>query len=179
MMQRRLMLSAAAAGALAASGCAGPSVNDYASEKPVLDLRQYFNGVVDAWGIFTDRSGKVVKRFTVVMHCQWNGDQGVLDEDFVYSDGSKQKRIWRLQHLGNGRYSGQADDVIGVADGETRGNAFNWRYTLALPEGSQVWQVQFDDWMYLLDDKVMLNKAAMSKFGIFLGEVTLSFTRRA
>jgi hypothetical protein len=179
MMQRRLMLSAAAAGALAASGCAGPSVNDYASEKPVLDLRQYFNGVVDAWGIFTDRSGKVVKRFTVVMHCHWNGDQGVLDEDFVYSDGSKQKRIWRLQHLGNGRYSGQADDVIGVADGETRGNAFNWRYTLALPVGSQVWQVQFDDWMYLLDDKVMLNKAAMSKFGIFLGEVTLSFTRRA
>ena len=89
-MQRRLMLSAAAAGALAASGCAGPSVNDYASEKLVLDLRQYFNGVVDAWGIFTDRSGKVVKRFTVVMHCQWNGDQGVLDEDFVYSDGSKQ-----------------------------------------------------------------------------------------
>ncbi|NBX61595.1 MAG: DUF3833 domain-containing protein [Betaproteobacteria bacterium] len=178
-MQRRLMLSAAAAGALAASGCAGPSVNDYASEKPLLDLRDYFNGVVDAWGIFTDRSGKVVKRFTVVMQCQWNGEQGVLDEDFVYSDGSKQKRIWKLQHLGGGRYSGQADDVIGTAEGETRGNAFNWRYTLALPVGSQVWHVQFDDWMYLLDDKVMLNKAAMSKFGIFLGEVTLSFTRRA
>ena len=178
-MQRRLMLSAAAAAALAASGCAGPSVNDYASEKPVLDLKQYFNGVVDAWGIFTDRSGKVVKRFTVVMHCQWNGEQGVLDEDFVYSDGTKQKRIWILQHLGNGRYSGQADDVIGMADGQTRGNAFNWRYTLALPAGSQVWHVQFDDWMYLLDDKVMLNKAVMSKFGIFLGEVTLSFTRRA
>ena len=177
-MQRRLMLSAAAAGALAASGCAGPSVNDYASEKPVLDLRQYFNGVVDAWGIFTDRSGKVVKRFTVVMHCKWDGDQGVLDEDFVYSDGTKQKRIWKLQHLGNGRYSGQADDVIGMADGQTRGNAFNWRYTLALPVDGQVWHVQFDDWMYLLDDKVMLNKAAMSKFGIFLGEVTLSFTRR-
>ena len=178
-MQRRLMLSAAAAAALAASGCAGPSVNDYASEKPVLDLKQYFNGVVDAWGIFTDRSGKVVKRFTVVMHCQWNGEQGVLDEDFVYSDGTKQKRIWKLQHLGNGRYSGQAEDVIGMADGQTRGNAFNWRYTLALPVGSQVWHVQFDDWMYLLDDKVMLNKAVMSKFGIFLGEVTLSFTRRA
>ena len=178
-MQRRLMLSAAAAAALAASGCAGPSVNDYASEKPVLDLKQYFNGVVDAWGIFTDRSGKVVKRFTVVMHCQWNGEQGVLDEDFVYSDGTKQKRIWKLQHLGNGRYSGQADDVIGMADGQTRGNAFNWRYTLALPVGSKVWHVQFDDWMYLLDDKVMLNKAVMSKFGIFLGEVTLSFTRRA
>jgi hypothetical protein len=178
MMQRRLMLSAAAATALAASGCAGPSVNDYASELPQLDLKRYFNGVVDAWGIFTDRSGKVVKRFTVVMNCSWNGDQGVLDEDFVYSDGTKQKRIWKLTHLGDGRYSGQADDVIGVAQGQTRGNAFNWRYTLALPVNDQVWHVQFDDWMYVMNEQVMLNKASMSKFGIFLGEVTLSFTKR-
>jgi len=177
-MQRRLMLSAAAATALAASGCAGPSVNDYASEQPPLDLRQYFNGVVDAWGIFTDRSGKVVKRFTVVMHCQWNGDEGVLDEDFVYSDGTQQKRIWKLRHLGDGHYTGQASDVIGTADGQTRGNAFNWRYTLALPVSDQVLHVQFDDWMYLMNDQVMLNKASMSKWGVFLGEVTLSFTKR-
>jgi hypothetical protein len=38
-----------------------------------------------------------------------------------------------------------------------------------------VYEVQFDDWMYLMDNKVMLNKAQMSKFGIRLGEVTLSF----
>jgi hypothetical protein len=41
-----------------------------------------------------------------------------------------------------------------------------------------VYQVQFDDWMYLMTDKVMLNKATMSKLGIRLGEVTLSFTKR-
>ncbi len=178
-MQRRTLLLATASAALAASGCTGPSVNDYASEQPALDLRQYFNGIVDAWGIFTDRSGKVVKRFTVVMNCQWNGEQGVLDEDFVYSDGTRQKRIWTLTHLGDGRYSGQAGDVVGTAQGSTRGNAFNWRYTLALPVNDQVWQVQFDDWMYLMNEQVMLNKASMSKFGIFLGEVTLSFTKRA
>ena len=178
-MQRRTMLTAAAAAALTASGCAGPSVNDYASEQPALDLRRYFNGIVDAWGIFTDRSGKVVKRFTVVMNCQWNGDNGILDEDFVYSDGTKQKRIWKLTHLGDGRFSGLADDVIGTAQGSTRGNAFNWRYTLALPVNDQVWHVQFDDWMYLMNEQVMLNKASMSKFGVFLGEVTLSFTKRA
>lgn len=177
-MQRRLMLGAIAAGAWTASGCAGPSVNDYALEKPVLDLRNYFQGMVDAWGVFTDRSGKVVKRFTVAMDCQWQGEQGVLDERFLYSDGTRQQRIWRLTHHGEGRYSGQADDVVGTAEGQTRGNAFNWRYTLALPVGERVWHVQFDDWMYLLDDKVMLNKAAMSKWGVFLGEVTLSFTRR-
>nr|MCU0926588.1 DUF3833 domain-containing protein [Hydrogenophaga sp.] len=110
-----------------------PQITDYAAEKPVLDLRQYFNGTLDAYGVFTDRSGKVVQRFTVVMRCSWNGDEGVLDEDFVYSDGTTQKRIWRLKHLGNGRYEGRADDVVGVAQGQTAGNAFRWGYTLALP----------------------------------------------
>jgi Protein of unknown function (DUF3833) len=178
-MKRRLLLtSGAAAAALALTGCAGPQVTDYSADKPVLDLRQYFNGTLDAYGVFTDRSGKVVKRFTVVMRCTWNGEEGVLDEDFVYSDGTTQKRIWRLKHLGNGRYEGRADDVMGVAQGQTAGNAFRWGYTLALPVDGKVWEVQFDDWMYLMDQRVMLNKAAMSKFGIHLGEVTLSFVKR-
>jgi hypothetical protein len=38
--------------------------------------------------------------------------------------------------------------------------------------------VQFDDWMFLVDERVMLNTAVMSKWGIRLGQVTLSFTRR-
>jgi hypothetical protein len=42
----------------------------------------------------------------------------------------------------------------------------------------KVYEVQFDDWMYLMDERVMLNKAAMSKFGFGLGEVTLSFTKQ-
>lgn len=178
-MKRRLLLtSGAAAAALALTGCAGPQVTDYTAEKPVLDLRRYFNGTLDAYGVFTDRSGKVVKRFTVVMRCSWNGDEGVLDEDFVYSDGTTQKRIWRLKHLGDGRYEGRADDVVGVAQGQTAGNAFRWGYTLALPVDGRIVNVQFDDWMYLMDERVMLNKAAMSKFGIHLGEVTLSFVKR-
>lgn len=177
-MKRRLLLAATPAAALTLAGCASPSVDDYAAERPVLDLRRYFSGMLDAWGVFTDRSGKVVRRFTVVMDCRWQGDDGVLDEDFTYSDGTKQRRIWRLKRLDGGRYTGRADDVVGEATGQERGNAFNWRYTLALPVDGRIVNVQLDDWMYLMDDKVMLNKATMSKFGIHLGEVTLSFTKR-
>jgi hypothetical protein len=160
------------------AGCAGPQVQQYAQEKPLLDLRTYFNGTVDAWGVFTDRSGQVVKRFTVVMDCRWSGDEGVLDEAFVYSDGSTQRRIWRLQAGANGTYTGRADDVVGQAVGQVSGNAFRWGYTLALPVDGRIWHVDFDDWMYLMDERVMLNKATMSKWGVKLGEVTLSFTRR-
>jgi len=178
-MKRRSLLLVAPVGALVSlAGCAGPRIDELAQELPRLDLRQYFNGTVDAWGIFTDRNGKVVKRFTVVMDCRWSGEEGVLDEQFSYSDGTQQRRVWRLRHLGNGRYSGRADDVVGEAQGQTQGNAFQWGYTLALPVDGRVWEVQFDDWMYLMDERVMLNKARMSKWGIHLGEVTLSFTKR-
>ncbi len=178
-MKRRLLLAATGAGVIASlGGCASPTASDYAAEKPVLDLRQYFNGTLDAWGIFTDRSGKVVRRFTVVMQCSWQGDDGVLDEDFSYSDGTKERRIWRLKKLADGRYTGTAGDVVGEARGQERGNAFNWQYTMALPVNGRVIEVQFDDWMYLMNERVMLNKAVMSKFGIKLGEVTLSFTKR-
>jgi hypothetical protein len=192
------------------AGCAGPQISDYAAEKPVLDMRQYFNGTVDAYGVFTDRSGKVVKRFTVVMKCSWQGppgsETGVLDEDFTYSDGTKDRRVWTLKRTPDGRYTGTAADVLGQAAGEEKGNAFRWGYTLKLPvdgpgdagppqgasapsggsvvrEATSVGarrtiEVQFDDWMYLMNDKVLLNKAEMSKFGIKLGEVTLSFVKR-
>ncbi len=153
--------------------------SDYAAEQPKLDLKTYFSGTVDAWGMFQDRSGKVVKRFTVVMRCRWDGDTGVLDEDFTYSDGSTQKRVWTLKKVGENRYVGTADDVVGEASGETGGNAFNWKYVLSLPVDGKVYQVNFDDWMYLMDDEVMLNRAVMSKFGFRLGEVTLFFRKRA
>jgi hypothetical protein len=180
-MKRRLLLGAATATtvlSLGLAGCATQDIASYANEKPVLDLQQYFNGTLDAYGVFTDRSGAVVKRFTVVMVCSWTGNEGVLDEDFSYSDGTKQRRIWRLTKLADGRYTGRADDVVGVALGQTRGNSFYWTYTLNLPVDNKTYEVQFDDWMYLMTDKVMLNKATMRKFGIKLGEVTLSFTKR-
>ncbi len=177
----RAACAAAFAGLLAA-GCASPTPADYADQTPRLDLAAYFDGEVRAHGMFTDRSGKVVRRFTVRMLCRWSGDDGELDERFTYSDGQTERRVWHLKKLrgpGNeGRYTGRADDVVGTAEGRVAGNAFQWKYTLKLPVDGSVYEVQFDDWMYLMGDGVMLNKAVMSKFGVRLGEVTLAFTKQ-
>jgi hypothetical protein len=173
-----LLSATAAIGSLHLAGCASVEPSTYSQEKPNLDLKTYFNGTIDAWGMFQDRSGKVIKRFTVVMRCSWVGNQGVLDEDFIYSDGTKQKRIWKLTETAPGKYVGKADDVVGEATGTASGNALNWRYVLALPVDDKVYNVDFDDWMYLIDDKVLINRAVMSKFGFKLGEVLLSFTKR-
>lgn len=181
--RRVLLVAGGASAALAMTGCGTrPQIVDYANEKPVFDLKSYFNGRVDGWGIFTDRAGKVARRFLVAMTCSWNGEEGILDEDFIYSDGKKEKRIWRMKRMvgtdGVVRYEGRADDVVGIGTGEQRGNAFRWGYALALPVDGKVYEVQFDDWMYQLDDKVVINKATMSKFGITLGELVVTFTKR-
>lgn len=160
------------------SACAGVDISRYAQDKPTLSLPQFFNGTLDAWGAFQQRDGAVVKRFHVVMDCRWQGDTGTLDEHFTYADGSTQRRIWTLTKQQDGSWRGVADDVEGVAIGEVAGNALHWRYTLKLPVDGTVYHVQFDDWMWQLDDKTMLNRSAMSKFGFGLGEVSLFFRKR-
>jgi len=78
------------------AGCAGVDVAQYKAEKPAFDLARYFNGTVDGWGMFQDRSGKVVRRFTVRIDARWDGDNGTLDEHFEFADGEKQNRVWKL-----------------------------------------------------------------------------------
>ena len=161
------------------AGCAGPKVDEYRDERPALDLATYFNGNLDAWGIVRNRSGKVVKRFRVEMTGKWQGSRGILEEDFTYSDGSKSRRVWNITKIDANHYRGTAADVIGEAIGEARGNALRWQYVLAVPVDGKTYNVNFDDWMYLVDDEVMLNKSDMRKFGVGLGEVVLSIRKRS
>jgi hypothetical protein len=165
------------AAALSLAGCATVDVANYASERPALDLAEYFNGTVDGWGMFQDRSGKVVRRFTVRIDAKWEGNRGTLDEQFEFADGEKQKRVWTLVKDGD-RYSGTAGDVVGTGHGIQQGNAFNMRYVLQVPWSGWAIDVDMDDWMWRIDDKTVLNRTVMSKFGFRAGEVTLSFRRR-
>ncbi len=174
---RRWLLALIASTALL-GGCASQNIEQYAAERPPLHQPQYFNGPLTGYGVFTDRSGAVKARFVVKMLGRWQGEEGVLDEHFTYSDGKKDRRVWRLTKHADGRYTGTADDVVGTASGRAVGNAFQWAYTLSLPVDGKVYEVQFDDWMYLVDERVMLNRATMSKFGVRLGEVTLSFQKQ-
>jgi len=161
------------------TGCSSIGPDTYQAEKPVLDLFRYFEGTVDGWGQFTDRSNKVVKRFTVVIKGTVAGNTLTLDEDFTYSDATKSGRVWTINRLDANRYTGAAADVVGGAIGEARGNALRWTYVLALEVDGTTYHVHFDDWMYLQDDTVMLNRSRMSKLGFTLGELTLAFRKRS
>lgn len=147
--------------------------------KPRFVLEDYFQGTTNATGIFVDRFGNLRRQFIVKIEGTWDGKELILDEDFSYSDGEKQRRIWRITKLDDNTYEGRAGDVVGVAKGKTFGNVLNWKYDLNLEVGDSIYKVHFNDWMFLQADGVLLNKAVVSKWGIDIGTVFISFSRAA
>jgi hypothetical protein len=159
------------------NGCAGMKISDFENTGPALVLEDYFAGNVRASGMFEDRFGQIRRQFTVDISGTWDGRDLVLDEWFNYSDGERERRVWTITKTGANTYEGRADDVIGTATGESRGNALNWRYDLDLKVGDSTLRVHFDDWMFLQSSGMLLNRARVSKFGIDIGTVTLAFVK--
>ena len=163
---------------LLTSGCATQNIQTYQNTTPTLDMHEFFSGQIDGWGMFQGRNGEVKKRFYVDIDATHEGGNViVLDEKFSWADGSKSQRIWRLTKQADGNWKGTAGDVIGEATGEVVGNTLHWNYLLALPVDDKTYKVKFDDWMYLINEDVMLNRSVMKKFGVELGSVTLSMHR--
>lgn len=164
---------------LGLSSCTTVEVADYQDTQPALVLERFFNGPLTAAGMVQDISGKVVRKFNVTMEAHWQGNEGVINEWFVYDDGETQTRVWKIKALGNGRYSGTAGDILGVAQGEARGSALRWRYDMLLPVEGEEYQVHFDDWMFLVNDKTIINQSDIIKFGITVAKVTLVIQKNA
>ena len=152
-------------------------VEDFAGNEPKLVLEDYFLGKSKAWGIFQDRFGNLRRQFVVDIDGAWDGQTLTLVEDFRYDDGETERRVWRIEKIGEHGYRGVADGVIGEAKGEAYGNALNWKYDFALKVGDGTWNVSFDDWLFLQSDGILINRATVSKFGVTLGEVTLAFRK--
>ncbi|EGM71293.1 DUF3833 domain-containing protein [Shewanella sp. HN-41] len=168
---RKLLLGLIIIGLL--SSCSSVEVTDYKDTHPTLVLESFFNGSLTASGIVHDFSGKVIRKFNVTMEASWQGNEGVINEWFVYDDGETQTRVWRIKALGEGRYSGTAGDIIGTADGQSSGSALRWKYDMLLPVDGDEYQVHFDDWMFLVNDNTIINQSDIIKFGITVAQVTL------
>ena len=153
------------------------NLKNYENETPKFVLEDYFDGKTKAWGMFHDRFGNLKRSFKVDITGTIDNDTLTLDEKFIYNDGEKESRIWSIKILGNNKYSGTADDVIGEATGVSSGNALNWKYKLNLKVKESTVAVDFDDWMFLQDDNILMNRAEVKKWGIVLGVVSITFKK--
>lgn len=158
-------------------GCADMDINKFVNNKPELILEDYFNGKVEAWGLFHDRFGNLKRQFKVDIVGKVEDSKITLDEKFLYDDGEKEQRIWEIEILPEKTYVGKADDVVGTAIGKASGNALNWKYHLLLKVNKSRIKVEFDDWMFLQDRGILINRAEVKKYGINLGIVTITFLK--
>ena len=145
--------------------------------KPEFSLEDYFSGKTEAWWLFHDRFGNLKRSFKVDITGTLSGNELTLDERFLYDDGEEDQRIWKIKLLGNNKYSGTADDVVGSAIGEASGNALNWKYKLNLKIKDSTVKVDFDDWMFLQDRGILINRAEVKKWGLNIGVVTITFLK--
>ena len=157
--------------------CSNQSLNDYDATTPELDVKIFFNGKLEAKGIVLDHSGTVTRRFSVEMLGTWQGNEGKLEEWFVFDDGEKTERTWIITKLADGRYMGTAGDIAGVAQGESTGFALHWDYELNLVVDGSEYRVTFDDWLYQLDQKTVINRSYIKKWGMQVGEVILVISK--
>lgn len=156
------------------TGCKETDVQTYADQKPALMVQDFFKGKVKSYGMGQDWCGKVLQRFTVDLTGEWKGDDGTITETYTYSDGKKDKHVWKFHLVDEHHFTATADDAIGELKGEQYGNAMHLQYRLKVRADNKTEEVNFDDWAYRIDERVVLNKIKMKKYGFTIGTFTIS-----
>ena len=150
---------------------------DFNNKEPRLIIEEYLTGNVKAWGVLQNRSGKVTRQFSADLNGSWDGNQLILQEIFNWDDGEIQKREWTIKKIDENNYEGTAGDVVGKAKGYSYGPAFKFEYVLLVPVKGKEMKITFDDWIFKQDERVAINRAIMTKFGIKVAELTVMFVK--
>jgi hypothetical protein len=138
------------------AACTGkPALDEAPLSDRKLNLEEFFDGQVLAYGQFQDVFGTVRRRFDVEINGTWDGETLTLVEDFISEDNSTEQRVWSLIKTGD-----------------------NWKYEIDLPVPDGTMRVTFDDWMWLLSDDRLLNRAYMKRAGIDIGDVIITFEKQ-
>ena len=176
-MKKIIALISIIAICLTTTSCFSVNIHDYKDKKPQFIPQQFFNGKLTAKGVVKNRSGKVTRAFTADINAYWENNVGTLEEKFIFDDGEIQYRTWKIQTQNPTNsllnYTATAGDVIGTGEGKAIGNAFNVKYVLNVKYNDSTINVGVDDWMWLLDDKTVLNESELTKFGFKVGSIQL------
>lgn len=149
----------------------------YQNNNPSLSFSNYFDGKLCAWGTLKDRNNQVSRKFIANIDAFKDDSFVVLDEQFVFSDGEKQTRVWRFNENGT-EVTGTAGDVVGKAKGKIFGDSLHLTYTLDIPQDEGSIEVNMDDWLHLIDKDTMMGTTKMTKWGFDVGQIDIVIQKR-
>jgi len=144
---------------------------DFSTVSPRFKVEEYFAGKTKGQGVFYDLFGDIKARFKVELEGIQEQDHFLLKETLRYDWGEVVNREYRFTVTGDNSYQVTAADLVGPGTVESYGNTLRWNYRLKQKISGSIWTLSFDDWMFLQEDGLVLNRAYARKFGITLGEV--------
>lgn len=150
----------------------------YIGTTPAFDIRTHLSGPIQSEGVIFGPNGRAVSRFVADMDGDWSGSTGVLREHFKYSSGEKQDRAWRLRIGNDGSFTAEADDIIGKAQGHQEGATVCMTYRIRLKEEAGGHVLDVTDWMYMMDNGVIMNKSEMRKAGVKVAELIATMRQK-
>jgi hypothetical protein len=167
-----LALAAATLGACATAPAVPPTATNSA-----FVVERDLAGQSVARGTFRSITG-ANRGFTAQLNGTWDGATLTLVEDFVFDDGERDRKTWRLRRVSPGNYVGTREDVVGQAVGVQDGSVFRLEYDVILPtENGGGRKVHFRDVMTLNAEGDVINDATVGWFGFRVGSVSLVIER--
>lgn len=130
-----------------------PPQLDYLSGATKMDIKKFFNGDIEGFAIKQDATGKITGTMTVKMNGKWEDEKGVLQQNFVNADGTKDSRTWLITVDADGTYDAVGHNVIAPAKGIQLGNAAQSLYSLMLAAKMGKEEVAYEEKIYLVDEK--------------------------
>jgi hypothetical protein len=171
-MLSRLLASMIVASALTA--CAAPPDQAVPAPSRTLILERSLVGRTIGQGAFVNGITGSETKFDVVIDGTWDGKVLTLKENFTYGDGSRDRKTWHLTKIGDGRYRGTREDVVGFAEVKQDGQGVRLDYYVTLPTAAGGIDVRFRDLLYLREDGTIANEAVVSKLGVRIGRVAIT-----
>lgn len=163
------------AAVLALAGCASPTVGQFTGTTPAFDPVMFFTGHVVSWGVLEDRSGYPTGPVITDCRGELDGPDSLHMVQHLTEGIDRQVRDWHMHRVSPTQFEATANDIVGVAKGESAGRVFHWSFVLALEPGNVLENVTLDQWMYLEDDGSMVNRDTIRKFGVVVAGVTEHF----
>jgi len=140
-------------------------------------MTTFFTGKSTARGLIFDRFDKIRNRIEVTMIGRWLENSFRLDETFAYADGTVEERIWSVKFAGDGTLQAHCPSFAGEVKGWSNDEEVAMGYRYPVPIGGRVFNLDFDDHMYRMGENMLLERVRMSKFGITVGEIILTFRK--
>ncbi|RXJ69513.1 hypothetical protein CRV08_02075 [Halarcobacter ebronensis] len=160
------------------TGCSKMQIEDFNNTTPEFIPQEYFNGKLTAYGIIKNRSGQIIKSFKGDLVGSWDKNGiGTLDEKFIYSDGEKQTRVWKLVPTEDKTFDATAGDIVGTAKMIANGNTVMIDYVMRVPYNDSTIDISVKDWLHLQSDGVIINHSKMKKFGFTVGELVITIIK--